>query len=145
MISIHCDPDFEYPFHSGFADEDGAGPGKGATLHLPLAPGTGWKDGYHAAMETAMSKVRDFGATALVVSMGLDTLDKDPCALRRAGLRLSGKDYYEMGQTIGHDFDYPVVFVQEGGYFLKLVPDATREVLTGFAAAKASSKKARKV
>ena len=26
-VSLHCDPDHEYPFHSGFADQTGSGPG----------------------------------------------------------------------------------------------------------------------
>jgi acetoin utilization deacetylase AcuC-like enzyme len=24
VVSIHCDPDYDYPFHSGFADETGS-------------------------------------------------------------------------------------------------------------------------
>lgn len=38
-ISIHCDPDVEYPFNSGWADQTGAADGLGSTLNIPLPPG----------------------------------------------------------------------------------------------------------
>lgn len=39
VISIHCDPDYEYPFNAGFADQTGSGDGEGTTLNIPLLPG----------------------------------------------------------------------------------------------------------
>ena len=129
VVSIHCHPDHDYPFHSGFEDETGAGKGKGATLHLPLLPGTTWKE-YNPALETAMKKVQSFGAEALVVSMGLDTHDGDPCAIRRAGFAMSGKDYVEMGQWIGsYAPKIPILVIQEGGYRMDKVPGAASDVL----------------
>jgi acetoin utilization deacetylase AcuC-like enzyme len=73
VISLHCDPNFDYPFHAGFADQTGAGAGMGATMHLPLPPHTTWSGGYEVALRQAMDKIQDFGAQALVVSLGLDT------------------------------------------------------------------------
>ena len=81
-----------------------------------------------AALETAMSKISNFGAEALVVSLGLDTHEGDPCAIRRAGFKLKGDDYKEMGKIIGKN-DIPTIFIQEGGYKLDKVPEAVANVL----------------
>ena len=40
FTSIHADPDFEFPFLLGYADETGVGAGEGANLNLPLPEGT---------------------------------------------------------------------------------------------------------
>jgi len=134
VVSIHCDPDWDYPFHSGFADETGAEEGVGATLHLPLPPGTTWNDGYKQALAMAVDHiVEDFGAEALVVSLGLDTHEGDPCTIRRAGFKLSGDDYWSMGQLIGTNLGpVPTVFVQEGGYRMDKVGKAAADVVVGF-------------
>ena len=137
VVSIHCDPDWDYPFHSGFADETGAEEGVGATMHLPLSPGAEWTNGYRDALETAIDHiVEDFGAEAFIVSLGLDTHDADPCTLRRAGFHLSGQDYWNMGQLVGAKLrDVPTVFVQEGGYRMDKVGKAAADVLVGCSSA----------
>lgn len=135
VVSIHCDPDFDYPFHSGFADETGAEEGVGATVHLPLPPGTTWSGGYRDALLLALDGiVEDFGAQAVVVSLGLDTHKDDPCTIRRAGFHLSGEDYWNMGQLIGTKLGskVPTVFVQEGGYRMDKVGKAAADVVVGF-------------
>eukprot|EP00934_Nitzschia_sp_Nitz4_P008460 Nitzschia sp. Nitz4//scaffold89_size161592//79860//81173//NITZ4_002381-RA/size161592-processed-gene-0.225-mRNA-1//-1//CDS//3329559625//8450//frame0 len=139
VISIHCDPDHEYPFHSGFSDDTGAGAGEGATHHIPLLPGTSWSKGYCAAMEEAVTKLESFGVDALVISLGLDTHKGDPCALRRAGFELDGENYGEMGRMFGkfvskrrsEGSGMPVVVVQEGGYAMAHVADAASDFLCG--------------
>ncbi len=69
----------------------------------------------------------------MVVSLGLDTYENDPCTIRRAGFNLSGKDYWEMGQLIGEKLgDMPVVFVQEGGYRMDVVGTAAADIVVGF-------------
>lgn len=136
LVSLHCDPNFDYPFHMGFAadedDEAGANTGASRTLHLPLPPKTTWP-AYRVALETGLARIfHDFQPQALVVSLGLDTYLDDPCALRRAGFELSGGDYKEMGRLIGqYAADTPiVVFVQEGGYRMDAVPQAATDVVT---------------
>ena len=132
MISIHCHPDHDYPFHTGFEDEVGAGKGEGTTLHLPLLPGTTWKE-YRIAVDTAVKRIQSFRAEALVLSLGLDTLNGDPCAIRRAGFKLFGDDYLEMGRLIGDNCKIPTIVVQEGGYRMDQVPKAAAGVLSGMA------------
>jgi acetoin utilization deacetylase AcuC-like enzyme len=130
VVSVHCDPDYDYPFHVGFADDTGTA--AGTTLHLPLPPGTGWDTGYRAALETGLQAIARFvPLTAVVVSLGLDTYDQDPCAIRRAGFRLQGDDYKQMGQLLAENIaaDIPVVFVQEGGYRMDKIGEAAANVV----------------
>ena len=89
FTSIHCDPEIEYPFNAGYADQIGEGAGKGSTLHIPLAAGATWKE-YKPALEKAMDAIVKFGVGGLVVSMGLDTYDGDAVAVSQGGFKLSG-------------------------------------------------------
>lgn len=137
VISIHCHPDHDYPFHVGFADETGTGAGEGTTLHLPLMPGTTWENAYRDALEQALRAITDFDTQALVVSLGLDTLLKDPCAIRRAGFSLAGDDYVSMGEMIATLAPrVPTIFIQEGGYRMDKVGDAAADVVTSFVRAR---------
>lgn len=76
--SVHVDPGAGwFPHYAGFADEVGVGAGAGANLNLPLAPGTQdmlWLD----AIRKIVQRVIDFGATALVLSLGADAAADDP-------------------------------------------------------------------
>lgn len=154
VVSIHCHPDYEYPFHSGYGDETGGGTAKGCTLHLPLLPGATWEEDYETALrDRAGAAIVNFDPDAFVLSLGLDTHIHDPCAVRRAGFRLRsnnsvdadgnfvGSDYYCMGKAIGdiitkcsrklEDEYIPTIVFQEGGYEMKSVPSAAANVLLG--------------
>lgn len=131
VVSLHCDPNFDYPFHDGFADDTGSA---GTTCHLPLPPGTDWST-YEPALQLALKRICEFGATACIVSLGLDTYEHDPCALRRAGFRLKDDDYTAMGKCIARGLAsnvVQVVFVQEGGYRMDKVAVAAADVVCGF-------------
>ena len=70
-ISIHADPDFEYPHYWGYADEMGSGRGYGFHKNYPLEKGT--DDGkYLAALEEALDFIRRYKPQHLVVSAGMD-------------------------------------------------------------------------
>jgi acetoin utilization deacetylase AcuC-like enzyme len=110
-VSLHGDPRGIYPYYSGYATERGAGDGLGATLNLPLTPGTDG-DAYLAALVDALDAIRDFDADApLVISLGFDTYHKDPIC----NLALRTEDYGRVGAAIAA-LDMPVVALQEGGY-----------------------------
>ena len=89
VASIHADPSGDYPWNSGFADQIGEGPGEGKTLNLPLTPGAGWAE-YEKALRAALAAIKDFGAEAIVVSLGLDTHRDDP--VQGEGHRWDGFD-----------------------------------------------------
>ncbi|OIQ63965.1 acetylpolyamine aminohydrolase [mine drainage metagenome] len=110
FTSIHGDPRTEFPFYLGYADELGAGAGRGFNRNLPLPRGTGF-DTWREALQDALKGIRDFGAEALVVSLGLDTFEGDPIS----GFRLHSPDYLQVGDDIARAA-VPTVFVFEGGY-----------------------------
>jgi acetoin utilization deacetylase AcuC-like enzyme len=131
VVSIHCDPDFDYPFHAGFAEDN-----DDTTLHIPLPPGTGWESGYRAALLQAIERIVAFQPTAaLLISLGLDTYQDDPCAIRRAGFMLLGDDYVQMGRLLAEQLppNLPTIFVQEGGYRMDAIGKAAADVVRTYA------------
>lgn len=109
-ISIHGDPDFEYPHYIGFADETGAGAGLGFHKNYPLPKDTG-DEGYLAALDDALEMIRTFAPQYLVLSTGMDTFDGDPLGkfhVTRAGFR-------EIGKRIA-GLNLPTAVIMEGGY-----------------------------
>jgi acetoin utilization deacetylase AcuC-like enzyme len=121
--SAHVDPGRGwFPHYAGYADERGAGPGEGANLNLPLAPGTGdddWLTAVHALCAAAS------GADAIVLSLGVDAAKADP----ESPLLVSTDGYRRAGELIGALG--PVVAVQEGGYDLPTLGPLVAATLAG--------------
>jgi acetoin utilization deacetylase AcuC-like enzyme len=143
VVSIHCDPHCDYPFHVGFADD-----GNDSTVHLPLPPGTTWDNAYRSTLQTGLDAIVQFAhrenndyLAAVIVSLGLDTYESDPCAIRRAGFGLTAPDYLAMGElmatTLSRNIERQpkpaIVFVQEGGYRMDVIGTAAANVVTSFA------------
>jgi acetoin utilization deacetylase AcuC-like enzyme len=110
-VSLHGDPRGIYPYYSGYATERGAGDGEGATLNLPLPPGTDG-DAYLATLADALDAIRAFDPDGpLIVSLGFDTYHADPIC----NLALQTHDYARIGTSIA-GAGTGVVVLQEGGY-----------------------------
>lgn len=109
-VSIHGDPRFAYPYFTGFADEKGEGEGEGYNLNLPLEERV---DGarYGRVLGQALSAVRAFQPSALVVCLGFDTAKADPTG----SWSLTAADFEANGRRIGA-LGLPTLVVQEGGY-----------------------------
>jgi acetoin utilization deacetylase AcuC-like enzyme len=125
--SIHADPERFYPFFWGYAEEEGAGEGKGCNLNLPLSRGSG-DEAFLNALETALSRIRQFEPEALVVALGLDAFQGDPFG----GLRVSTRGFGRIGATIASGLPLPTVLVQEGGYLCPALGDNLAAFLQGF-------------
>jgi acetoin utilization deacetylase AcuC-like enzyme len=126
FASVHGDPHTEYPYYLGYADERGAGAGLGCNLNLPLPRGTDfvrWREG----LAMALQAIAEFGADALVVSLGVDTFAGDPIA----GFTLQSADYFGVGDDLGAT-GLPTLFVFEGGYAVAEVGVNTVNVLEAF-------------
>lgn len=124
--SIHGDPNTEYPFFLGYADENGTGEGLGFNQNLPLPRGTGFET-WRSALSLALQRIAKFGAEALVVSLGLDTFEGDPIS----GFQLKSEDYLSVGKDLA-GAHLPTVFVFEGGYAVAEVGINAANVLEGF-------------
>lgn len=109
-ISIHADPDFEYPHFIGFADERGRGRGFGFHHNFPLPKGTGDAE-YLSTLDTALARIREFKPAYLVISAGMDIYADDPLGT----IKVSTQGIGEIGKRIAL-LGLPSVIVMEGGY-----------------------------
>ncbi len=126
VVSLHADPDQEYPYFLGHADERGEGEGEGANLNLPLRWGTDIAT-YRAALDVACAAIADFAPGALVVSLGVDTYAGDPISR----FALDTPDFPGIGAAIA-GLGLPTLFVMEGGYAVEAAGANAVGVLTGF-------------
>jgi acetoin utilization deacetylase AcuC-like enzyme len=110
FVSLHGEPQEAFPYFTGYADETGAGPGAGYTLNYPLPRNTSFEV-WGAALRVGLERIRQFAPDFLVVSLGLDTFERDPISF----FKLSSRDFSTTGTLIGA-LGVPTLFVLEGGY-----------------------------
>jgi acetoin utilization deacetylase AcuC-like enzyme len=108
--SLHGDPIQAFPYFLGHADEEGEAAGEGANRNYPMPRGTSW-DAWSAALADALSRIKAFGAEAIVVSLGVDTYERDPISF----FKLTSDDFIRMGAMIA-SMGLPVLTCMEGGY-----------------------------
>ncbi|HNQ95962.1 MAG TPA: histone deacetylase family protein [Anaerolineales bacterium] len=109
-ISIHADPDFEYPAYFGFANERGKDAGFGYHHNFPLPKGTD-DEAYLATLDRALELIREYKPAHLVVSAGMDIYADDPLGT----IKVSTEGIREIGRRIA-SLKLPSVVVMEGGY-----------------------------
>jgi len=126
-ISIHGDPEFAYPYFTGFADEQGTGAGTGYNVNLPQEEVI---DGarYRIALDLALDKIRAFGPQFLVIALGLDTAKGDPTGT----WTLAPHDFQLNGERI-RDLQLPTLVIQEGGYRVRTMGTNARHFFYGLA------------
>ncbi len=109
-ISIHADPNVEYPYYAGYADETGTGAGLSFHKNFPLEKGTD-DDRYLSALEEALSLIREFAPKYLVVCAGMDIYADDPLGT----IKVTTQGIGQIGKRIAA-LGLPTVIVMEGGY-----------------------------
>ncbi|WP_313738480.1 histone deacetylase family protein [Pseudomonas sp.] len=132
FASIHGDPQAEFPFFLGYADETGEGAGLGYNFNYPLPAGSDWT-AWSAALDQACERIAGFDADVLVVSLGVDTFKDDPISQ----FKLDSSDYLAMGERIAR-LGKPTLFVMEGGYAVAEIGINSVNVLEGFQRAQSS-------
>ena len=126
-VSIHADPDRQYPYFLGRANEIGEGEGAGTNLNIPLPAGTS-DDDYLAALDLALDRVRGFGGSTVVVSLGFDTYGHDPIG----DFALTIPVYHEIGRRTA-SLGRRLAILQEGGYHRPSLGQNARSWLRGAA------------
>ncbi|GAB4370253.1 MAG: hypothetical protein Kow009_06800 [Spirochaetales bacterium] len=126
-LSIHCHPNFAYPYFSGFKDEIGEGEGKGFNENYPLPEKVDGEQ-YREALKKALARIRRFRPRFLIVCLGLDTAKGDPTG----SWMLTRKDFEENGRLIGA-LGLPTLVVQEGGYDNRVLGVNARHFFQGLA------------
>lgn len=126
-LSIHADPDGEYPAFCGYADETGAGQGAGWHRNFPLPAGTD-DARYLSTLDEALGLVRSFLPEFLVLSTGMDLYSGDPLGtfqVTRAGIRAIGARVAALY--------IPTLIVMEGGYNNEALGENITTLLDHFA------------
>lgn len=126
----------QYPWYpgTGASTEMGTDAGKGATINVPLPPGSGWSV-YDPVFRQVLWPVADrMKPDVVLLSAGFDAHWKDPLG----DMRLSNADYsdltLEVAEIADRYCDGRLVVVQEGGYHLDAVAQCmatTLVALTG--------------
>ena len=122
LISIHGDPSFSYPYITGFASEN-----TGKNINFPLPPGTN-DDEYFNVFHEAVSTINQYGAQYLVISLGVDTFEKDSLG----NFKLSSGIYSRMAEHLLGEMKIPVLIVMEGGYNTEFLASNVLSFLTPF-------------
>jgi acetoin utilization deacetylase AcuC-like enzyme len=125
-ISIHADPDGEYPAFCGYADETGAGQGSGRHRNFPLPPGT-QDNRYLSFLGEALNLIQSYRPAFLVLSAGMDLYAGDPLGefkVSREGIR-------EIGARVAV-LQLPTLIVMEGGYNNAALGDNITTLLENF-------------
>lgn len=109
-ISIHANPNHEYPYFSGYADEIGENEGSGFHRNYPLDVGTS-DNKYYKVLEDALTLINNYSPKYLVVSVGMDIYSEDPIGR----FKISENGINQIGKRIA-DLHLPALIVMEGGY-----------------------------
>ena len=126
FVSLHGDPKDAFPHFLGHADEKGSGEGVGYNCNYPMPPGTPY-DVWTKSLDDSISKIQNFSPDALIVSLGVDTYEKDPISF----FKLKSDDFFDVGRKIA-SINLPTLFVMEGGYAIKEIGVNTVNTLKGF-------------
>jgi acetoin utilization deacetylase AcuC-like enzyme len=124
-VSLHADPDRQYPFFLGRADEIGEGEGSGANLNIPLPAGTD-DEAYLVALERGLEAIAATPGDVIVVSLGFDTYGHDPIG----DFALTTAVYHECGRRVAA-LGRKLVILQEGGYYRPALGANARAWLRG--------------
>jgi acetoin utilization deacetylase AcuC-like enzyme len=124
-VSLHADPDRQFPYFLGRATETGEGDGAGSNLNIPLPGGTTNAD-YLAALERGLDRIATTTGSIVVVSLGFDTFALDPLG----DFALTTDAYHEVGRRVTA-LGRRLVILQEGGYHRPTLGENARAWLRG--------------
>ncbi len=124
--SLHGDPTEAFPHFLGHADEIGKGGGKGFNINYPMPKNTSYAQ-WKKSLNKAIIQVDKFKPDFLLISLGVDTFEKDPISF----FKLKSNDYFDVGKIIS-SLNLPTLFIMEGGYAINEIGINTVNILKGF-------------
>jgi acetoin utilization deacetylase AcuC-like enzyme len=133
FVSLHGDPDWEYPYFLGGRDERGEGAGLGFNHNHPLPKGADTAQ-FLRELDAACAEIAGYQPDHVLVSLGVDTFEGDPIG----GLAVAADAYPRIGARLAQ-LGLPTVFIMEGGYAVAQLGNNVASVLAGFAASSSSS------
>lgn len=127
FISLHGDPEINFPYFCGYTNETGKGKGEGFN-HNIILPERCTVDKYISVMkETVIPIVQRFTPSSMVISAGFDTYKEDPIGR----FSIDTHDYTKLGALFAK-FRVPTVICQEGGYYTQALGENAVSFLRGF-------------
>ena len=126
FASLHGNPIDAFPYFLGHAEEIGFRNGKGFNVNYPMPPNTSYAQ-WSKFLDDAISKVKTFYPDVLLISLGVDTFEKDPISF----FKLKSNDFFDIGRKIS-SLNLPTLFVMEGGYAINEIGINTVNILKGF-------------
>jgi acetoin utilization deacetylase AcuC-like enzyme len=122
VLAISLHQDNLYPVDSGAVADTGAGEGAGATLNVPLPPGSG-NGAYEAALERVVAPaIRCFRPDIVLVASGFDASMCDPFAVMAVtspGFARMTRIVLDVAEEVCNG---RLVLIHEGGYSSAHVP-----------------------
>lgn len=122
LVSIHGDPGQSYPYLTGYESENTS-----KNINFPLPSGIS-DETYFQVFREAISLIKAFGARYLVISLGVDTFEKD----QLGNFRLSSDIYKILADYLIRELRVPVLIVMEGGYNTEFLAANVLSFLTPF-------------
>jgi acetoin utilization deacetylase AcuC-like enzyme len=115
-ISLH-----QFPYYpgTGAAHETGGGPGRGATLNIPVRAGADDSQWLAAFDDLAIPAARDFAPQFILISAGFDAHARDPLAQCRLSVAAYRHMTRELMTLAADTCQSRIVSVLEGGYDLE--------------------------
>ena len=130
FFSVHQSP--LYP-GTGAAGDVGSGLGRGFTVNVPVAPGSGDEVFGSVVEHVAVALARAWGPQLILISAGYDAHHEDPladCRVTDAGFAAMAGSLRDLGRTLGA----PVGAVLEGGYALGALGRGVAQTMAALAA-----------
>jgi acetoin utilization deacetylase AcuC-like enzyme len=124
-ISIHGNPINNYPFYTGFANENVEINGVSYNQNYPLESKSSVQS-YIDTLIEALNKINDFNPDILIIAFGADTYQLDP----QGSFDLNLGDYTIIGKMI-RKIQKPIIITQEGGYDLEFVGKIVSNFIKG--------------
>lgn len=127
FVSTH-----QWPLYpgTGWLDETGSGEGLGATVNLPMPPGSGDEEHLEALRTVVQPVLEQFDPGLVLVSAGQDGHVADP--LSRQRVTVAG--FHALAAAVAgfaRDREIGVAAVQEGGYNPETLPRLNHAILAG--------------
>lgn len=127
-VSLHEHPTFSFP-GSGYAEETGTGPGRGATLNIPMPPGADDQMVLNAFAKKIEPALAAFAPERIIVAAGFDGHRNDDMS----GLAYSTQLYGKLGQYMAAWAERfcqgKLLSILEGGYNLESLSDSATTYL----------------
>lgn len=106
LVSIHGDPDYSYPYLTGFESEN-----TDKNVNFALPPGIN-DEAYFETFQKAVNILNAFGCCYLVISLGVDTFEHD----QLGNFKLTSAIYRKLAQYLINELPIPTLILMEGGY-----------------------------